>query len=100
MTAASVTDERAARPWLIAGSLCLAFQGLMFVSALAVYGQATEANVLYSSRGLWSVVGVWLVGHWFGNRERHLGPRILTARLVGAALLTAAVVLVLLDRTR
>lgn len=89
---------RAALPWMMPGALCLAVQGVMFVSAIALYGQATVANVLYSSRGLWSVLAVWLVGHWFGNRERHLGARVLVLRLCGAALLTLAVVLVLLDR--
>ena len=89
---------RAALPWMLPGATCLAVQGLMFVSAVALYGQATVANVLYSSRGLWSVLAVWLVGHWFGNRERHLGARVLAPRLCGAALLTLAVVLVLLDR--
>ena len=89
---------RAALPWMLAGAACLGVQSLMFVAAVALYGQATVANVLYSSRGLWSVVGVWLIGHWFGNRERHLGPRILLLRLCGAAILLLAVVLVLLDR--
>ena len=89
---------RAALPWMLPGALCLAAQGVMFVSAIALYGQATVANVLYSSRGLWSVLAVWLVGHWFGNRERHLGRRILALRLCGATLLTLAVLLVLLDR--
>lgn len=89
---------RAALPWMAGGAVCLGVQSMMFVVAVAVYGQATVANVLYSSRGLWSVIGVWLIGHWFGNRERHLGPRILVLRLCGAAILMVAVVLVLVGR--
>ncbi|MHC1768330.1 MAG: EamA/RhaT family transporter [Verrucomicrobiia bacterium] len=85
----------AQRRWLAGGALGLALQSILFVVAIAVYGQATVANILYSSRGLWSVVAVWLVGAWFHNRERHLGRRVLAWRFVGAALLMSAIVIVL-----
>jgi drug/metabolite transporter (DMT)-like permease len=93
--------DRESRPysrWLAAGATCFAIQGLMFMSAVSIYRQVTSANVLYSSRGLWSVVGVWAVGHWFTNREQHLGARVLAWRLIGAILLLAAIVMALLDR--
>jgi drug/metabolite transporter (DMT)-like permease len=83
--------------WIRGGAVCFAVQGLMFISAISIYRQATSANVLYSSRGLWSVVAVWAIGHWFTNREQHLGARVLVWRLVGAILLMAALVMVLLD---
>jgi len=86
--------------WVAAGAACLALQALMFVSFIALYGQATVANVLYSSRGLWSVLAVWVVGHWFANPERHLGPRILAWRFVGATLLMAAILIVFLGASR
>ena len=92
--------DRESRPyarWLAAGAMCFAIQGLMFMSAVSIYRQVTSANVLYSSRGLWSVVGVWAVGHWFTNREQHLGARVLAWRLIGAILLLAAIVMVLLN---
>jgi drug/metabolite transporter (DMT)-like permease len=82
-------------PWLIGGSLVMAVQSLLFVSAVAYYGHATTANVIYSSRGLWSVVVVWLVGHWFRNAEQQLGSGILRWRLIGSALMLAAIALVL-----
>ena len=81
--------------WLAGGAACLAVQSVMFVLTIAMFGQATTANVLYSSRGLWSVIAVWLVGHWFGSREQSLGKSILAWRLAGAALLLIAVALVL-----
>jgi uncharacterized membrane protein len=84
-------------PWVTGGAVCLAVQGLMFISSISIYRQATSANVLYSSRGLWSVVAVWGIGHWFTNREQHLGARVLAWRLVGAILLMAALLMVLLD---
>lgn len=91
--------SHAYRPWLAAGAFGFAVQGLMFMSSISIYRQATSANVLYSSRGLWSVIGVWAIGHWFTNREQHLGARVLVWRLVGAILLMAAIVMVLLDGT-
>jgi drug/metabolite transporter (DMT)-like permease len=87
-------------PWLAAGAVCFAAQGLMFITSISLYRQATSANVLYSSRGLWSVVAVWAIGHWFANREQHLGARVLVWRLVGAVLLMAAILMVLLDYGR
>jgi drug/metabolite transporter (DMT)-like permease len=87
-------------PWVAAGAACFAVQGLMFMTSISIYRQATSANVLYSSRGLWSVVAVWGIGHWFTNREQHLGARVLAWRFIGAILLMAAIVMVLLDYGR
>ncbi len=84
-------------PWLMAGAASFAVQGLMFITSVSIWRQATSANVLYSSRGLWSVLAVWGVGHWFSNREQHLGARVLVWRFLGAILLMAAIVLVLLN---
>lgn len=92
--------SRAYRPWLLAGAPLFAVQGLMFIMSISIWRQATSANVLYSSRGLWSVVAVWGIGHWFENREQHLGARVLAWRFVGAILLMAAIVLVLVDHGR
>ena len=96
------TDARQSSPrpytaWLAAGAAPFAVQGLMFIASISIWRQVTSANVLYSSRGLWSVVAVWAVGHWFANREQHLGARVLVWRFVGAFLLMAAIVMVLLD---
>jgi drug/metabolite transporter (DMT)-like permease len=89
--------DPAYNPSIVGGAMCFAAQGLTFISSISIYRQVTSANVLYSSRGLWSVVAVWGVGHWFANREQHLGTRVLAWRLVGAVLLMAALVTVLLE---
>ena len=86
-------------PWLLGGSLVLAAQAILFITSVAHFQMATEANVVYASRGLWSVALVWLIGHWFGNRERQLGGAVLTWRLVGAAMMLAAIVVVVVRRT-
>jgi drug/metabolite transporter (DMT)-like permease len=84
------------RPWVVAGGTGFAVQGLMFITSISIYRHATSANVLYSSRGLWSVLAVWGIGHWFANREQHLGARVLVWRFLGAILLTAAILMVIL----
>ena len=81
-------------PWLLAGSIVLAAQAILFVTSVATFGNPTAANVVYSSRGLWSVILVWLIGHWFGNTERRLGGTVLRWRLIGAGLMLAAIGLV------
>jgi drug/metabolite transporter (DMT)-like permease len=84
-------------PWLLAGAMCFAMQGLTFITSVSIYRHATVANVLYSSRGLWSVVAVWAIGHWFENREQHLGAKVLAWRFIGAILLMAAILMVFFD---
>ncbi len=81
--------------WLIPGGLLMGVQSVIFINTIAVYGKATSANILYSSRGLWSVLGVWLIGHWFANDEQNLGAQVLRWRLVGALFMMAAIALVI-----
>ena len=78
---------------LLLGSLCLGVQALLLVRTLGLYPDTTRINVVYNSRGLWSVLAVWLVGHWWGNTERHAGRAVLAWRLAGAALLLGAIVI-------
>lgn len=68
--------------------------GLMAYSVVKLKG-AAWANLLYSSRGLWSVLLVWAAGPAFGNSERDSGGRVMLRRLLGSALLLVAIVLVL-----
>ena len=81
--------------WLGPGALLMAAQAMGIVCGIAHFGRATEMNVVYSSRGLWSVIAIWLVGHWFHNREREVGKSVLLRRLIGALLLMGALVLAL-----
>lgn len=86
--------SREARRALAGGAAFIALQALLLVSTLAVFGDATAVNVIYSTRGLWSVLAVWWLGHWFANHERASGAAAFKARLLGAGCLCAAVVLV------
>ena len=62
---------------------------------LGIWGNATAVNIVYSTRGLFSVLVVWLAGHWFANTERQAGRAVLVSRLIGALLILAAIALVM-----
>lgn len=87
--------RKEAWPWLTLGSALLGTQSILFVCTLAIYGKATSANVIYSSRGLLSVALVWLVGHWFANQEQSLGAKVMRWRLIGAGVMLSAIALVI-----
>jgi drug/metabolite transporter (DMT)-like permease len=87
---------RPARGPLLLGSAFLGVQALLLVRTLGLYPDTTRINVVYNSRGLWSVLAVWLVGHWWGNTERHIGRAALLWRLGGAVLLLGAIVVAII----
>jgi len=87
---------RAAWPWLIGGSILTGLQSVFLTFAIGTWGQAASANVVYSSRGLWSVIAVATVGGFF-SREEFSAPRsVKTMRLVGAVLITVAILLLMI----
>lgn len=88
--------DRPAWRWTGAGALLLAINNAGICLAIALWKSATSVNILYSLRGLISVGLVWAVGHWFANEEKHLTPRVFRVRLVGAAMMLGAVLLVLI----
>ena len=89
------------RRWVIAGGLLLAAQSLGMGLALAFFNDPTGVNILYSTRGLWSIVIVWLFGAWFANRERHTAGRsTMLWRFSGTLLITAGVIVAIVERSR
>lgn len=79
--------------WIVAGGCTLAFQACGVAWAIVTIG-ATSTNVLYNSRGLWSVVLVWTIGSWFGNAERGHGRAVMMRRFAGSMLLLGAIFLI------
>jgi drug/metabolite transporter (DMT)-like permease len=79
--------------WAFGGGTLLTIQAMGIAYCIAVYHEVTVTNVLYNTRGLWSVALVWVVGHWFANSEKQVGGGIMTRRLIGALILLAAVYL-------
>lgn len=84
-----------ARNTAVAGGLVLAAQATGMAYAIANFHEVTTTNILYNTRGIWSVLIVWAIGHWFGNTEREHGTRVMLRRLFGALLLLIAVLLAL-----
>jgi drug/metabolite transporter (DMT)-like permease len=78
---------------LLGGSACISAQGILLITCVAVFGDSTAVNVVYSTRSLWMVLLVWWIGHWFRNDEQQLGGRVLGGRLAGAVLMAVAVML-------
>jgi hypothetical protein len=86
--------------WLIAGCVLNGLQTLGMVICVGLFrhpNAATAVNIVYNSRGIWSVMLVWILGGWFGNIEREQGARVMTARFTGAVLLLSAIVITLLQ---
>ena len=81
-----------ARGPLLLGSLFLGIQAVLLVRTLGLYPDTTRINIVYNCRGLWSVIAVWAVGHWWGNTERHAGGAVFRWRIAGAILLLGAIV--------
>jgi len=82
--------------YLIYGSGAITIQSALVTLVIGYYGNATEVNVVYSLRGMWSVLVVWSMGHLFENSESQIGKKLLIYRGVGALAMASAVILVLL----
>lgn len=85
---------RPAWRWVIPGAIFNALTNGGIALTLGIWGNATAVNIVYSTRGLFSVLVVWLAGHWFANTERQAGRAVLVSRLIGALLILAAIALV------
>lgn len=86
----------AAKRAFIPGLLATIAQVLLMAYCVVELKGAAWANLLYSSRGLWSIVLVWVAGTAFGNSEREAGRNVMAWRLAGAGLMLAAITIVLL----
>ena len=88
---------RHARNLAMLGGMAIGLQGIILNLSLAFIGQATAMNIVYSTRALWGVLLVWLLGHKLGNNEAaERGHAVMAKRLAGACLLSAAVMMVFL----
>ena len=81
--------------WLAVGVFLLGLQATGMASAIGLFGDATAANVVYSSRGLWSLLLLALVARRLGITDSVFDRRTLGLRVVGCILILGAVTLVL-----
>jgi drug/metabolite transporter (DMT)-like permease len=88
---------RKALPWTLGGAFLMALDVLGLLLAISIYQEPTTANILYAARGIWAILLVWILGHWFQNEESKLGKNVMLQRLMGAGLLFGAIITVLLN---
>lgn len=87
--------------WILVGAVLSGIQAIIITGTIAVWRDAAGVNVVYATRGLWSIALVWTAGHWLKNTERHTtGPRVMAQRLAGAALIVGGVVLAITSGVR
>lgn len=98
---ASLRAPARAWKWIALGAALSSVQAIIITVTIATWQDAAGVNVVYATRGLWSIALVWSVGHWLKNTERHTaGGRKMGLRLAGAALILAAVVMTVKSNAR
>jgi uncharacterized membrane protein len=83
------------RAHTLIGAVFCAMPAFCMAYALGTYGHAPEVNVVYSSRALISILVVRFLGRWIGSSEQHIPRAVLIRRIIGTAILTVAVALVI-----
>ena len=70
--------------WAFGGGVLLSLQATGIAFSIVIYKEVTLTNILYNTRGIWSVILVWAAGAWFSNTESTVGNTIMGRRLLGA----------------
>lgn len=89
--------RRGAWSWTATGVVLLGIQAMILAAAISIFGDATGANVVYGSRGLWSLLLLAIVARHLGVADSVLDRRALGLRVLGSALILAAVAIALID---
>jgi len=84
-----------ARGWMTAGVVLLGLQAVGMGTTIGLFGDATGANVIYGSRGLWSLLLFALLAQQLGITDSVFDRRTLALRVVGSVLILVAVMLVM-----
>lgn len=79
--------------WLLGGGVLIAIQTAILGGTIAFSGDPSGCNVVYSTRGLWSVIFAAIIARHVGLAEVNVPFKVMILRGVGAALLLAAIVL-------
>jgi drug/metabolite transporter (DMT)-like permease len=84
--------------YLVFSIVFISIQAVVMGMALSRFGNATAINIVFSSRGMWSVLFIWWFGGMLGNTERMQGRKVFWERLSGAALILAAIIMVMIGK--
>lgn len=88
-----------AMAWAVGGSALVAAQSVLMGWSLAFFDDAIGVNVVYATRGMWSLLIVAFFGPLIGNRERHESGRAYGVRVIAGSLLMAGVLCAVLAKT-
>lgn len=86
----------AIRASLLLGGMLIALQAMCILFTISTFGDAPRVNVVYSMRGIWGVLLAWATAKIWGGSEADLKASTMSLRLLGAALITASVVIAIL----
>lgn len=89
-----------ATQWSLGGSILIAMQSVTLGLSLAFFNDAVGVNVVYATRGMWSLAVVALLGPMLGNRERHESGSAYGIRIFAAVLLMAGVICAVISRLK
>ena len=89
------TRNPGARRWMSGGVVLLGLQAIGMGTAIGLFGDATGANVVYGSRGLWSLLFLALFARALGIEDSVFDRRTLVLRVLGAIFILGAVALVM-----
>lgn len=81
--------------WGLAGSSILALQSLGIAYTIAFHGHATAVNILYSSRGLWTVIAVIVAARLLSSLHSEACPAVMRRRIIGSLMMCIAIAMVL-----
>ena len=80
--------------WVWRSGGMIAFQAVLMSTAIACYRVPTEVNIVYSSRGLWTILFVAWLGKKLSLGEGSLTPWVKGRRLAGSILLGICILLI------
>ena len=89
--------RRGAWIWTAAGVILLGVQATSLAASISIFGDATGINVVYGSRGLWSLLLLAVVAQHLGVADSVLDRRTLGLRVIGSVLILAAVAIALVS---
>ncbi len=84
---------KASWPYLLSGTMLFSLQAIFIICAVAFYGNAAIANVVYGTRGLFGLLFIWMFGSLLGIADQSLSNTVFVVRLVGAVMLMAAILI-------
>jgi len=82
---------RAAWPWMCISSLLMGAQALLLNYTLGSYQHVAEINILYSTRGLWSVIFGVIAIRIFQRSAENSQSRVYMMRFTGALMMCVAI---------